>query len=395
MNPDPDEDDFAAAGVGAPAPDDTQAPFAADTAPATAVKLPPDVPDCFGTGQPQWDKHALTPGMWQDDPEVVNLDDFSPGQMRRFHFLGQFEQQAEDHETRVGRPSTADELSGFADIAKAGAIRAVPFTADEQAMMNGGDSAVAANDAKAQTLSDPRAPATDAAPVAEAADGTTGAQVLSDTAAPTADSTPAAATATDTPQEAAPPSPAPLPRDATITPTQDQAEAASDESPKGLWDDIADGFKKFFGISTAEAADTSGAGHPSTKSQEQILADAAKNGDKRIHFPGAKNCVALVRDAVPDLGPTGSWKPGIQITADKPNIAPGTAIATFNTNGKYVPITGQGHTAIFQKYGTENGVEGIYVVDQAGAYEARRTFIPFNREPGTGTYTAGQFHVIN
>jgi hypothetical protein len=76
----------------------------------------------------------LMPGKWLDDPDRLTLDDFSPGERRQFHFLGRFEEMARDHEKRIDRPATSDELNGFADIAKASAIRAEPFTDDEQAL---------------------------------------------------------------------------------------------------------------------------------------------------------------------------------------------------------------------------------------------------------------------
>jgi hypothetical protein len=66
------------------------------------------------------------------------MRDFSPGKQRRLQFLGHFEELAENHEDRHGRPATPDELNGFADVAKAAAIRSLPFTDDERAIIDGG-----------------------------------------------------------------------------------------------------------------------------------------------------------------------------------------------------------------------------------------------------------------
>ncbi len=66
-------------------------------------------------------------------------------------------------------------------------------------------------------------------------------------------------------------------------------------------------------------------------------------------------CVSYVTTVCPTLPvSTGAWKKGAQVKG-APNLAAGTAIATFDTGGKY-----SGHAAIYEG----QNAAGISVVDQ-------------------------------
>jgi hypothetical protein len=63
--------------------------------------------------------------------------------------------------------------------------------------------------------------------------------------------------------------------------------------------------------------------------------------------------------ATSDVGLTGTWVPGDQVEGNL-NLAPGTAIATFGSDGTYTNTYGQSHPAIY--LGQDQ--TGIYVEDQ-------------------------------
>jgi hypothetical protein len=134
-------------------------------------------------------------------------------------------------------------------------------------------------------------------------------------------------------------------------------------------------------------------GWTANKDGKAIIEAAQQAGGKLTH-PAAEGCVAMVRNVVPDLGPTRTWRPGETVEgADATPIQPGTAIATFR-NGAFVPVSGQGHAAIFQRYDSEGGRSGIVVVDQSKKQDTGERFFPFQRRPGERGYSAGQFSVI-
>ena len=74
---------------------------------------------------------------------------------------------------------------------------------------------------------------------------------------------------------------------------------------------------------------------------------------------GTGECVALAQ-ATSDVGYTSTWSPGAQVQGDT-DIAVGTVIATFGSDGTYTNTYGQSHTAIY--LGQDNS-NGIYVEDQ-------------------------------
>ena len=127
-----------------------------------------------------------------------------------------------------------------------------------------------------------------------------------------------------------------------------------------------------------------------------ILADAQKNGGwlapADVASGNEKQCVSLVRHAIPEVGRASTWQEGEKIapTGDPSSLIadlqPGTAIATFR-NGRY-NSTKADHAAIYLDRGYEKGLPGIYVLDQwnRGDGQAQRRFYPYS---GGGTH----FHV--
>jgi hypothetical protein len=73
-------------------------------------------------------------------------------------------------------------------------------------------------------------------------------------------------------------------------------------------------------------------------------------------------CVPLVQLNT-SVGNTATWRAGTPMTA-KPEIAAGTVIATFNSEGRYESKSRGNHAAFFVEYTTQNGVEGIVIYDQ-------------------------------
>ncbi|MCM0020763.1 MAG: BPSL0067 family protein, partial [Tagaea sp.] len=125
-----------------------------------------------------------------------------------------------------------------------------------------------------------------------------------------------------------------------------------------------------------------------------------------------RQCVALLQGTNPELGHTTTWRAGDQVRGPgDPPLKPGTAIATFapdkNANGelRYPSPEGQTraegerirrHAGIFTRYGTHNGREGIWMVDQYAqpGGQVQERFHPFERRPGERGYGGREFSVI-
>lgn len=73
-------------------------------------------------------------------------------------------------------------------------------------------------------------------------------------------------------------------------------------------------------------------------------------------------CVPLVQLNT-SVGNTATWRAGTVMTG-RPEIASGTVIATFNSEGKYESNSRGNHAAFFVEYKTQNGIEGIDIYDQ-------------------------------
>ncbi|MCM0022019.1 MAG: BPSL0067 family protein, partial [Tagaea sp.] len=118
----------------------------------------------------------------------------------------------------------------------------------------------------------------------------------------------------------------------------------------------------------------------------------------RANGQPSRECVGLVQFAVPNIGHTSTWRAGDRIAPADPSrqaIAPGTAVATFeaNANGvlRYPNRDTGNHAGIFVEYGTRNGREGIWMIDQFRNGETALRHYPFERSSGERGYRAGDF----
>jgi len=126
------------------------------------------------------------------------------------------------------------------------------------------------------------------------------------------------------------------------------------------------------------------------KNLDQFEKDAKAKG----HVGESDQCVALVKAAVPGIGPSSLWKEGDKITGfGKPPLERGTAIATFE-NGKYMNRPTGNHAAIFLEYGTKDGKQGMWVLDQSAQYNAGRRFISFNSPDRSPSMRGERYSVI-
>ena len=101
---------------------------------------------------------------------------------------------------------------------------------------------------------------------------------------------------------------------------------------------------------------------------------------------GTGQCVALAQ-AASDVGYTSTWSPGAQVEGET-DIAVGTVIATFGSDGTYTNTYGQSHTAIY----LGQGDQGIYVEDQWLGHAASTRVIPWTTD---NPYESGsKFYVV-
>ncbi len=140
---------------------------------------------------------------------------------------------------------------------------------------------------------------------------------------------------------------------------------------------------------------------------DQLAGQAQQNGGWLGAGPGGKpsrECVGLVQYAVPGIGHTSTWRAGEQVRPAEPEkpstIAPGTPLATFRPDDKgdlrYANRPTGNHAGIFTRYGEKDGRAGIWMMDQFNRErgKVKERFYPFERRPGEGGYSAGQFSVI-
>jgi len=103
-------------------------------------------------------------------------------------------------------------------------------------------------------------------------------------------------------------------------------------------------------------------------------------------YVGTGECVALAQ-ATSDVGYTSTWSPGAQVEGDT-DIAVGTVIATFGSDGTYTNTYGQSHTAIY----LGQSDQGIYVEDQWLGHAASTRVIPWTTD---NSYESGaKFYVV-
>lgn len=113
---------------------------------------------------------------------------------------------------------------------------------------------------------------------------------------------------------------------------------------------------------------------------------------KYVNAQGNTECVEFIRQAT-DAPPTVMWKKGKKVSDAKfGEIARGTAIATFDSNGKYPADALGKHAAIY----LEHNAQHITVLDQWNDQgEVKQRFIWFNRPKGTKrSNDADTFYVI-
>ncbi len=94
--------------------------------------------------------------------------------------------------------------------------------------------------------------------------------------------------------------------------------------------------------------------------------------------------------ADPAVGLTRTWAQAAQVQGNT-QIQPGTAIATFDANGRYANATdGSSHAAIY----LGQNAQGIQVLDQwAGSPASYRT-IRWSSVSGTAANTGSAFYVV-
>ncbi|MBB4200748.1 hypothetical protein GGD83_004577 [Rhodoblastus sphagnicola] len=102
---------------------------------------------------------------------------------------------------------------------------------------------------------------------------------------------------------------------------------------------------------------------------------------------GSGQCVALAQ-ATSNVGLTSTWVPGTQVQGNT-DIAAGTVIATFGSDGTYTNTVGQSHTAIY----LGQNAQGIQVMDQWANAPARYRTINWTT---SNSYESGsQFYVVS
>jgi hypothetical protein len=116
----------------------------------------------------------------------------------------------------------------------------------------------------------------------------------------------------------------------------------------------------------------------------------AANPHQHIGDPhGNGHCVALVRHASGAPVST-TWRRGDPVQGS--GAAPGTAIATFDRNGRYASATdGSSHAAILL---AENPNGSLYVIDQWVGRPAQARTIRDNGGTGKAADDASRFYII-
>jgi hypothetical protein len=124
----------------------------------------------------------------------------------------------------------------------------------------------------------------------------------------------------------------------------------------------------------------------------QIEESATAGKNKFVNAKGNTECVEFVRQ-VTDAPGSPKWVRGKLVKGIKAGeLARGTAIATFDENGKYPTDSGGRHAAIYLSHSNV----GIEVLDQWNAQgEVLKRTIRFNKPEGTSRSNDGDtFYVI-
>lgn len=124
----------------------------------------------------------------------------------------------------------------------------------------------------------------------------------------------------------------------------------------------------------------------------QIKEDEVYGKGRFANKKGNTECVEFIRQAT-GAPETAKWVRGRQVKSFKSGeLAKGTAIATFDGNGKYPTDTLGKHAAIYLSHDQQ----GITVLDQWNAQgEVKKRIIRFHRPEGTSRSNDGDtFYVI-
>jgi hypothetical protein len=103
---------------------------------------------------------------------------------------------------------------------------------------------------------------------------------------------------------------------------------------------------------------------------------------------GDGHCVALCRHAA-RLGHTSSWRRGEPVRGA--DLERGTAIATFNAQGRYPStMSGDSHAAIY----LDQTPQGLRVIDQWLLHPAQERILRFRGGQGDPVNDGDAFHVV-
>ncbi len=144
-------------------------------------------------------------------------------------------------------------------------------------------------------------------------------------------------------------------------------------------------------VTTGSGSDSSGSGsslgsYSGTGSGVAGAILATGYSDLLGQSVGTGECVALAQ-ATSNVGYTSTWSPGAQVEGDT-DIAAGTVIATFGSDGTYTNTYGQSHTAIY--LGQDDS--GVYGEDQWLDQVAHTRLIPWTTN---NSYESGsKFYVV-
>jgi hypothetical protein len=104
---------------------------------------------------------------------------------------------------------------------------------------------------------------------------------------------------------------------------------------------------------------------------------------------GTGHCVALVREAA-GAPITTQWRRGDPVQGS--NVAPGTAIATFDSNGRYGNHTdGRSHAAILLAQYDDGS---MLVLDQWVGQDAAQRVIKHRKGAGDAANDASRFYIV-
>lgn len=136
----------------------------------------------------------------------------------------------------------------------------------------------------------------------------------------------------------------------------------------------------------------SGAGAtPGTGNGDMVGSVAASWSQYAGQSVGTGQCVALVQAADTSVGLTRTWAQGAQVQGNT-EIQPGTAIATFDSTGRYANATdGSSHAAIY----LGQNAQGIQVMDQWSDHAASYRTIAWNNTGATAANTGSAFYVVS